>query len=395
MIETDVLVIGAGPSGSTAAKHAALGGAKVIMIDKKSEIGVPKRCAEGVTIKGLNRVGVDFDERFVTSTIKEIKVVSPNGSNLSVKTSEIEPFGEVYVLERKIFDKYMAMDAARAGCEIRIKTRATGFKRENEHVIVDVESFGKKDQIKANVVIAADGPESHVARWAGIKQTTKSKEMESGVQYEMCNVKFDKPTCVEIYIGSQVPGGYIWIFPKGEDIANVGLAILQYKSEKSAIGYLNDFVSTNPATKDAQAVELNVGGDPVGGMPKDICADNLLVCGDAAGQVNTLTGAGIITGMVGGMTAGKVAAESIANEDYSYNYLKKYDKFVKDELYDDLTKFKKVQEYLLTFDDDKFDSLIESFSDFDFKNISTLSLVKNLIKFDKKALLKIGKSIFD
>ena len=48
MIETDVLVIGGGPAGSSAAKHAALGGAKVILLDKRSEIGAPKRCAEGV-----------------------------------------------------------------------------------------------------------------------------------------------------------------------------------------------------------------------------------------------------------------------------------------------------------------------------------------------------------
>ena len=72
---------------------------------------------------------------------------------------------------------------------------------------------------------------------------------------------------------------------------------------------MDDWIATSPITKDAQAVELNVGGDPVGGMPKKIYADNIMVCGDAAGQVNPLTGGGIISGMTGGMYAGQVAAE--------------------------------------------------------------------------------------
>lgn len=111
-------------------------------------------------------------------------------------------------------------------------------------------------------------------------------------------------------------------FPKGDDIANVGLAILQHKATKPAIEYLDDFIAKCPATKNAQAVELNVGGDPVGGMPKKMYDDNILVCGDAAGQVNPLTGGGIISGMTGGMYAGQVAAESIKEGNHSKNSLK-------------------------------------------------------------------------
>ena len=64
MMETDVLVIGAGPAGSAAAKHAALGGASVILIDKKSEIGTPKRCAEGIYDHGLKWLEIEPNPLF-------------------------------------------------------------------------------------------------------------------------------------------------------------------------------------------------------------------------------------------------------------------------------------------------------------------------------------------
>ena len=392
MIETDILVVGAGPAGSTAAKFAALGGASVILIDKKSEIGSPKRCAEGVSKKGLAKVGVEPSERFITKEIEGIRLVAPDSNEVWLTSDEVELPEAGYILERKVFDKYMAMDAARAGAEIKIKTLATGFEREDGFAVVDIESMGKKEQIKAKIVIAADGPESRIARFGGLKQMTKPKMMESGIQYEMCNVKFDKEAVIEFYFGSVAPGGYAWIFPKGDDIANVGLAVLPHKAEKPAIEYLDDFIAKCPATQNAQAVEMNVGGDPVGGMPKEIVADNLIVCGDAAGQVNPLTGGGITSGMTGGMIAGKIAAECIKEGKFTKNDLKVYDKTAKKELKRDIDRYKPVQEYLLSLSDEELNSICEAFQDVSFEEMSTTELVKKLVKVDKKALLKLGKA---
>ena len=392
MIETDVLVIGAGPAGSTAAKHAALGGADVILLDKKSEIGAPKRCAEGVSKKGLAKLGIEPNPRWITKEIEGVRLTSPNGTDVWLTEDEIELPEAGYILERKVFDKFMAMDAARAGATIKIKTLATGLEKIEDGFIVSTECMGKKEDIKTKILIAADGPEGHVARWAGLKPTTKAKEMESGVQYEMVGLEFDKENVIEFYFGSCAPGGYVWIFPKGDDIANVGLAVLQHLTDKPAIEYLDDFIATCPATKNAQAVELNVGGDPVGGMPKKLHDDNLMLCGDAAGQVNPLTGGGITSGMTGGMYAGQVAAKAIKNGEYS-NTLKEYDELVRNDLSKDIDRYKKVQEYMLTLNDAELDSIAEAFQDVDFEKISTSELVKSLIKVSPKALLKLGKLI--
>ncbi|MCI6994390.1 NAD(P)/FAD-dependent oxidoreductase [uncultured Methanobrevibacter sp.] len=393
MIETDVIVVGSGPAGSSAAKHAALGGAKVILMDKKSEIGAPKRCAEGVSIQGLEKLGIEPSPRWVTQEIQGVRIQTPDGTDTWLTKDEVKLPEAGYILERKVFDKHMAMDAARAGAEIRIKTLVTGIEKIENGYLVFTESMGKEEVFKCKILIAADGPEGHVARWAGLRPAAKAKEMESGVQYEMCNVEFEKPGVIEFYLGSCAPGGYVWIFPKGDDIANVGLAILPHMAEKTAIEYLDDFVAKSPYLKNAQAVEINVGGDPVAGMTKKLYDDNILVCGDAAGQVNPLTGGGIISGMTGGMCAGKVAAQAINEENCSRKFLKKYDEMAHAELDHEIKRYKKVQEYLLTLSDEELNEIAHAFEGETFDKISTTEIVKKLIKLSPKALLKLGKFV--
>jgi digeranylgeranylglycerophospholipid reductase len=391
VIETDVLVIGAGPAGSTAAKHAASGGAKVLLMDKKSEIGAPKRCAEGVSNGGLESLGIEPNPRWITRELDGVRLIAPDGTNVWLTSDKVDLPEAGCILERKVFDKYMAMDAGRAGAEIKIKTLATSMERIEEGFLVDAECMGEKFQIQAKIIIAADGPESRVARWAGLKTAVKPKDMESAAQFEMAGVEMEDNNCIEFYFGSVAPGGYAWIFPKGDDIANVGLGVLTTNTDKTAYEHLLEFVKSCPATQNAQPVELNIGGDPVGGMPKKMVTDNLMVVGDAAGQVNPLTGGGIISGMTGGMIAGKVAAEAINEGDCSEKKLKDYETQCRAEIGDSINKYLKVKDYMMTLNDEELNSIADAFKDSDFEKISTAELVKKLVKVSPKALLKLGK----
>ncbi|WP_048061196.1 NAD(P)/FAD-dependent oxidoreductase [Methanothermobacter thermautotrophicus] len=391
MTEVDVLVIGAGPAGSTAAKHAALGGADVLLIDKKSEIGAPKRCAEGVSIGGLESLGIEPNPRWITKKLDGVRMVSPNGTDVWLTSDKVELPEAGYILERKVFDKFMAMDAARAGSRIMVKTIATGMERTDDGYLVSAECMGEKFEIKARIVIAADGPESRVARWAGLNTATRPKDMESAAQFEMVGVEMEDNNCIEFYFGSVAPGGYALDIPEGDDIANVGLGVLSTETDKSAYEHLLEFVESCPATRNAQPVELNIGGDPVGGMPKKLVADSLMVVGDAAGQVNPLTGGGIISGMKGGMLAGQVAAAAVSEGDVTARRLGEYERLCREEIGDEISKYLKVKEYLLTLSDSELDSIAEAFQDVEFEKVSTTELVKKLIKVSPKALLKLGK----
>ncbi|ADZ10252.1 Digeranylgeranylglycerophospholipid reductase [Methanobacterium lacus] len=391
LIETDVLVIGAGPAGSSTAKYAAQNGAKVILMDKKSEIGAPKRCAEGVSKEGLKKLGIEPSSRWVTKELSGVRLVSPNGTDVWLNDDQVKLPEAGYILERKVFDKFMAMDAARAGATIMIKTLARGMRKDSNGYIVSCENMGEDFEIKAKIVVGADGPESRVGRWGGLKTVVKPKNMESGIQFEMAGVEMEDPDCIEFYFGSVAPGGYAWIFPKGGDIANVGLGIVNTVTDKSAYQHLLEFVENCPATQNAQAVELNIGGDPVGGMLKDLVEDNVMIVGDAAGHVNPLTGGGIITALEAGKYAGEVAAEAIKEGDCSKKRLKEYEKICKEEIGDSFNKYFKTKEYMLSLSDEELDSIAEAFQDYEFEKISTSELVKLLIKVSPKALLKLGK----
>lgn len=393
MIETDVLVVGAGPAGSTAAKHAALNGANVILIDKKSEIGTPKRCAGGVYESGLKWLGIEPDPRWIAQVIVGGSIFAPDGTTLSVDDEVLPEKG--YVLERKVFDKFMAMDAARAGAKIMIKTLATDLRKEEtddgNYYILTCERFGKEFEIKTRIIIAADGPESHIARWTGMTKSIKSKDLMSGAQYEMCNVKCDRNDLIELHMGKFAKGGYAWIFPKGGDIANVGIGISSAHKDKSAIEYLNDFIKSYPPLKDAKAVELNVGGIPIGGLIDNISGDNFLACGDAAGQVDSVTGGGLILGMLGGMCAGKVAGEAISEKDYSANKLKDYDKLFDEKSFGAMHKLDVGRELLDSFTDEDFNNLIQALCELDFTDVGVKDFIKVLFKLSPKLALKFTK----
>ena len=392
MIETDVLVIGAGPAGSAAAKHAALGGASVILIDKKSEIGTPKRCAEGIYDHGLKWLEIEPDPQWAVQRINGGTIIAPDKTRLTLDETILPEKG--YIIERKVFDKYMAMDAARAGAKIMVKTLAKSFLKDEDASgqfnIVTCNQMDEEIKIKAKIVIAADGPESRISKAFGINSTTKPQDMISGVQYEMVGVNCERMDLIELHLGAFANGGYAWVFPKGDDIANVGIGV-SGNSEKPAIDYLNDFVQSYPPLSNAKAVEMNVGGDPIGGMIERIYDDNFMVCGDAAGQVDPITGGGIILGMLGGMTAGQVAAKAILDKDYSADRLKEY--YLK---YDDITqgaipKLAIAREVYRSFDDNDLNQIVHAFVGLDYNNMTVSDILKVVLKISPRIAFKFRK----
>jgi len=376
MIDYDVIVVGAGPAGSIAAKTAAERGLKVLLIEKRQEIGVPVRCAEGVNRKSLEKF-VKPDKKWIANEIERAEIISPSGYR--VELSAERAGNEVgYVLERKIFDRYLAKLASKAGADVLTKTTAVDLKREDGLVKLRMRCMGEEIVLKTKIVIGADGIESRIGKMAGIDTTLKPNEIESCVQYLMTNIDFDEKKTY-FWVGWKLaPGGYIWLFPKGKDSANVGVGVMPSLAEKNAKWYLDRFVREK--FPEGEIVEVVVGGVPVKGAIETAVADNVMLAGDAARHADPITGGGIINAMKAGYFAGITAFEAVEAGDYSKNFLKRYDERWKNDFGKNLVRNKKIQEKVLKLDDDVLDRLAQSLEGIPIEEVSVKRLALEIFK---------------
>lgn len=384
----DVLVVGGGPAGSNAARYAAKG-ADVIVIEKKKEIGSPVQCAEGVSQGLFEKLEMKQDSRCISTKIEFVKLIAPNGTVVRLDGEKVKYWKSGMVLDREVFDKSIAKEAARNGADFLMKTRFVSAKRNSNGVTVQAKHMNEDIQIDAKIIIGADGPPSIVAKSLGMDTTVPLRYLESGIQYLMMPMEIEP--CIELYFGDcYAPGGYTWIFPKGEDQANVGLGVLPVKAKQTAQYYLDKFIE-RPRFKKAKIVEVNAGAIPVNGPLKEPYMDNLLLAGDAGRFVNPLTGGGIHTAIITGKHAGELAAEAIAKEDYTANYLKRYNDMWKPDIYEELDKCLKAQEAFMTFNEKDLDSIADTLKDLKLETISTISILKAIVAKNPGLLLKFGK----
>jgi digeranylgeranylglycerophospholipid reductase len=377
----DIIVVGGGPAGSWTAKHAAEKGARVLMIEKRQEIGASLRCAEGISRVGLDHANIPVDHRWVASEIKGAKLVSPNGNIFRI--DEKQAGDEVgMVLERHLFDKALAAGAARAGADIMVKTAATGLIMENGAVKgIKGTSFGKPVKFTAKCVVGADGYESQVGHWAGIDTTLKPTDITSCFEYRMCGLKTEPDFC-EFIIGSAAPGGYVWVFPKGDDIANVGIGVMlsQLRKPGEVKAYLDRFIKQDARLNCGQPLEAIAGAVSVS-APLDKCIGNgLALVGDAARVIDPITGGGIANGTLMGKILGEVLGDCAQANDFSEAALEPYEKRWRDALENKLWRNWMAKEKLITLSDRTLDSIIDTLAA---ANVTKMS-VENILAVIKE-----------
>jgi digeranylgeranylglycerophospholipid reductase len=348
----DIIVVGAGPAGSTAARFAAEQGVSVLMLEKDRDVGYPVRCGEAISKAGVEEF-IPSDDKWIAAKISKFSFIAPD------ETEVIVDFGDAgYVLDRRIFDYELARTAAEAGAHIITRAYVNGLLFDDGKVIgVKYEYQGEQKEVKAKIVIAADGVESRVGRWAGLKTHIDFRDMESAVQITAANIPVDQST-LYFYFGKDVaPNGYFWVFPKGHNKANIGLGVSGLiGKKKSAQSYLNDFMDKH--YPNAPVLTSIAGGVPCSVTLDKISAPGIMLVGDAARQVNPLSGGGIASGMIGGKIAGLIAGEAVKQN--KLEYILTYDKAWNDRLGKRHETFNRIKEGIYNFSDDKFNSIAHS-----------------------------------
>lgn len=360
----DVVVVGAGPAGSATARKCAELGLKTALLEKRQEIGVPVRCGEGLSIYAVRALGFvqKLPPQVYAQEINGAIVYAPGGKKLVID------FGETvgYILERKMYDRWLAEQAARKGAYVQAKTEVTELikeQRNGETFITGVKGNFESEPftIRCDAVIGADGVEGRITRMAGLRSTLLLKTTDSGYQYEMVDVALEDPRKLIVYFGTKVaPRGYVWIFPKGEDKANVGIGIGSIGYGKTAKQYLDEWIATQPGVRKGSITNVVCGGIPVGGFLKNMVLNGFAAVGDAAHQVNPIHGGGIGEAQRAGYILGEVLADAKSKGDFSARTLAKYNERWWAERGDRLRNVEKVREVMEKLSDDDLDMLADA-----------------------------------
>jgi digeranylgeranylglycerophospholipid reductase len=306
----DVLVVGLGPGGASAARTAAEAGLSVLGVERNRVLGEPVQCAEFIPtpLGGYARA-----DNVLLQRITGMKSILPSGH---VQASEFPGL----MIDRAEFDRAIAGEAQKLGAECW--TRAPLVAVDAAQHVATVRREGQTQRVRYRVLVAADGPHSPVAAQLGL-------EPLEVVQTRQYTVPLLKPCGdTDIWLSDEYPGGYAWLFPKG-DLANLGLGADRRWEDnlKEPLDRLHRQL-VEAGLLGAQVLQRTGGAIPVGGLREQVAVDDVLFVGDAAGLTHPITGAGIAAAVVSGELAGKAAAAFLAG---SKDAFEDYDEDVRDQ----------------------------------------------------------------
>lgn len=392
----DVIVIGGGPSGSSFARVAAQNGMNVLIIDKRKEIGVPVRCGEGLGQREIIAQDLDLPKQTYSTEVVGAKVVAPNGKGIVWKDQDT--LG--WVLERKFFDKWLCELAVDKGVHVRTYTHAKDFVIENEKIVGVIVSHGGREdyEIRAPLIVSAEGMEALMAKKAGFKTTHVLYDVDTCYEYEM--KPYDHENLIELYFGNEIAErGYAWVFPKADKKANVGIGIGAHIMNGNKNGtkgadpkiLLDKFIENNEQLKDASKL-LDFGGVISVGAPIDeFVKDNIMVIGTGAKQVDPIHGGGIAMAMEAGILAANVVGKVYEKKDYSKAALYPYEKEWRATTGKKMEKRLLLRKVLEKLNDDDLNHIFNSITDQDIKRSMDGNFYGTIMKIvgSRPQLLKV------
>ncbi len=318
MDAAEVVVVGGGPAGSTAAHRLASRGHDVLVLEEHGRIGLPVQCAGLVSQRVLDLAGASS---FVRTSVRGASVFGPSLGSVSFKADAPRAF----VIDRGALDVHLADRAARAGARYRTGVRFDGIVRtENGRTVLGVTDVdGGTGEVAARLVVGADGVSSAVARAFRLRRPV---EILPAFEAEYPRSPGDVEQ-VEVYLGRRfAPGLFGWWIPDGAGGARVGIAAdADGTSARVYFDRLLDYLAGRFGSRLASPTAYLVSGIPIGSVPKTHGAGVVLV-GDAAAQVKPLSGGGIFTGMRCAEILAEVADDALRRGDVSESTLAEYDR---------------------------------------------------------------------
>jgi digeranylgeranylglycerophospholipid reductase len=395
----DVVVVGGGPAGLSAAWSSAKKGLSVAVIERDEAIGQNVRTSGVTWIKEAKSFGIPSE---YYNEIRNYAFYSPN--NYVLKKSDI---AQAAVLDVRKTYQFLAYQAASAGADIFLRTSVTDGIKNEKGKLSGVKATSLKEDLTFNskLVIDASGFYSVVGRSLGV--VLPWKRFGAGAEYEAYVDKIDSDTWY-LMVGSQYsPAGYAWIFPLGKNKVRIGVGVGKPNSQADASKLLNELLEKRPKPLSDLGrivpVEFHYGLIPNEGLRQSTIEDNLIMVGDSAGQANPLVLEGIRYAIEFGRVAGRIGGEAVIQGDTSKESLKSYEETMKKAIGSKIAAAIKVQYRWLNLSDQEWDQEIgiigelstEEFLDFikaDFGMTNMLKLATHHPKLALRQLFQILKN---
>ena len=319
MTDYHAIVVGAGPAGSTAAHEIASKGFKTLVLERQKVVASNIACAEGITDFWFQALGWEPKQIWISAHVNDVRVYGPAGDFFETHVGHVG-----YVLERRVFDRDLALRAGLAGADILTGASFVSATRQASGFLVEFKSRGQTHRVSGKVLVGADGPASAVAKSLGVELDVPIADIHYTAQVHLVSPDLSGDW-LGLYAGNQIaPAGYGWCFPKGPGFANVGVGVAHRSKRVDPVPYLDEFLSRYFPKSTRVGRVLSVV--PTGGHRLKPYADGFVAVGDAARLADPMTGGGLGPAILSGSIAGKVIAEALEAGDTSEKRLSEYPK---------------------------------------------------------------------
>jgi len=351
----DVVIVGGGPAGSSAAFAAAKNGVTVALLEKENTIAETVRTSGVTWIQNIKEFGIPDD---CFNPIKNFSFCSPNNE---VTISDSIP--RAAVLDVRKTYRWLANEAKQLRADIFVKMNVNGVLKNEKGDIVGVNATGPngKTVFHSKIVIDASGFTSTVCKAMGY--VTQWKRFGAGAEYEVKAEHVDSETWWLMVGQKYSPAGYAWIFPLGNNMVRIGVGVGKPESNVDPTQRLKELIENKvgPIKKlgEITPIEFHYGLIPNDGLSRKTVFNNLILVGDSAGQANPLVLEGIRYAIKFGRVAGKIAADAIKSGKTDKDSLYPYEEIWRKEIETKINSASKVQNRWIGLTDEEWDKELD------------------------------------
>ena len=375
--DCDVAVVGAGPAGSRTARDLAKAGLRVRLLEEHRAIGVPSHCSGLISLRTLGESGLGDDQ--VIHGVTGAFVHTQGGGEVALGGGETR----AVAIDRVRWDEALCEEAQAAGAGL-VRARLVHADQENGHVRLHTQTDGHDSAFTARVIVGADGTHSRVARSFGMPPP-REVVYNLGIEGRL---RVPREDFVHVFVGRDLaPGWFGWIIPTGEGRVRIGIG-----SDASAkpIACYRRLTETFPKLFEGMEPCRMYGGTiPLQFAPRTY-GDNLLLAGDAAGQVKPFSGGGIYTSLVAARLASQTVTKAFEKDDFSAAQMSGYERAWKKEIGRELVRSLRIRRFGLALGEAQVDQVVRALHS---KGLQDLAARHGDIDYPSRVLLRLARSL--